>query len=422
VEKFRFADGSELTASAVSELAQITVTGTEGDDNLTAAVVSDRKNTVYGLAGNDTLAGGYRDDTIDAGDGNDVISAGSGNDTVYGGDGNDVLYGGCYGDGGNDTLLGGAGNDVLYGEYGDDFLDGGAGDDLYAWVPYQTDGNDTFVYGRGAGNDTIQRGINGSGNINGSDTVLFGEGLTPDSFDYLSTGLATGGDLVIRIKDTGETLTIKNWFTNNFYKVEKFRFADGSELTASAVSELAQITVTGTEGDDNLTAAVVSDRKNTVYGLAGNDTLAGGYRDDLLTGGTGNDALNGGAGQDTYRFALGDGIDTITDTGSDSGNEDKIAFGEDVNRDGTAIYSDGTNLTVAYGETDRLVASSQFSSSYGIEKMQSADGLFLTNGDINGIIQDMAAFAQTNGIPMTSVEDVRRNQDLMNIIVNSWHA
>ena len=143
---------------------------------------------------------------------------------------------------------------------------------------------------------------------------------------------------------------------------------------------------------------------------------------DPLTGGTGNDALNGGAGQDTYRFALGDGIDTITDTGSDSGNEDKIAFGEDVNRDGTAIYSDGTNLTVAYGETDRLVVSSQFSSSYGIEKMQSADGLFLTNGDINGIIQDMAAFAQTNGIPMTSVEDVRRNQDLMNIIVNSWHA
>ncbi|HOG16695.1 MAG TPA: calcium-binding protein [Syntrophales bacterium] len=422
VEKFRFADGTELNASAVSELAQITVTGTEGDDNLSAAVVSNRRNTVYGLAGNDTLAGGYRDDTIDAGDGNDVVSAGSGNDTVYGGDGNDVLYGGCYLDGGNDILLGGAGNDVLYGEYGDDILDGGPGDDLYAWVPYQTDGNDTFVYGRESGNDTIQRGINGSSNLNGSDTVLFGEGLTPDSFDYLSTGLATGGDLVIRIKDTGETLTIKNWFAHDFYKVEKFRFADGTELNASAVSELAQITVTGTEGDDNLSAAVVSNRRNTVYGLAGNDTLAGGYRDDLLAGGTGNDALNGGAGQDTYRFDLGDGIDTITDAGSDSGNEDKIAFGEDVNKNGIAIYSDGTNLTVAYGETDRLVVSSQFSSSYGIEKMQSADGLFLTNADINGIIQDMTAFAQSNGIPMTGVEDVRRNQDLMNIIVNSWHA
>ncbi len=29
-------------------------------------------------------------------------------------------------------------------------------------------------------------------------------------------------------KDTGETLTIKNWFADGQYQVDKFHFADGS--------------------------------------------------------------------------------------------------------------------------------------------------------------------------------------------------
>lgn len=31
----------------------------------------------------------------------------------------------------------------------------------------------------------------------------------------------------------------------------------------------------------------------------------------MITGGKGNDTLNGREGDDTYRFSLGDGIDTI---------------------------------------------------------------------------------------------------------------
>src|SRR5205823_956672 len=46
----------------------------------------------------------------------------------------------------------------------------------------------------------------------------------------------------------------------------------------------------------------------------GNDVVTGTAGNDLLIGGTGNDILNGGAGNDEYRYNLGDGNDTITDS------------------------------------------------------------------------------------------------------------
>ena len=67
-------------------------------------------------------------------------------------------------DGGNDILIGGAGNDYLYGDAatynpsspgsihgGKDILNGGAGDDQLWGGP----NDDTFVFGLGSGNDTI---------------------------------------------------------------------------------------------------------------------------------------------------------------------------------------------------------------------------------------------------------------------------
>ena len=76
-----------------------------------------------------------------------------------------------------------------------------------------------FIFGRGSGNDTIQRKNN---TYNGTDTVQFGEGLTADSFDYIGNGLNEGGDLLLKIKDTGETLTIKNWFSLGTIKWTSF--------------------------------------------------------------------------------------------------------------------------------------------------------------------------------------------------------
>jgi len=71
-------------------------------------------------------------------------------------EGDDVLRGTEFNDlldarGGNDRLLGRGGNDTLIGGSGNDVLDGGAGNDVLAGES----GADTYVFGRGYGNDTL---------------------------------------------------------------------------------------------------------------------------------------------------------------------------------------------------------------------------------------------------------------------------
>lgn len=91
----------------------------------------------------------------------DVISGSAGNDNIYGDLGDDLLYGG-------------AGNDIICGGTGDDALDGGSGDDLLIGNtipsgPYGTvmanDDNDTYLFGWGDGQDTIQDYDTHAGNL-----------------------------------------------------------------------------------------------------------------------------------------------------------------------------------------------------------------------------------------------------------------
>ena len=79
-----------------------------------------KANEILGTAQADTILGNA---------GNDYLSGGAGNDSLVGGEGKDTIYGGT----GDDTLIGGAGNDELWGN----------------------EGSDTFIYGKGAGKDTI---------------------------------------------------------------------------------------------------------------------------------------------------------------------------------------------------------------------------------------------------------------------------
>ena len=65
---------------------------------------------------------------------------------------------------------------------------------------------------------------------------------------------------------------------------------------------------------------------NVIDGRSGNDTLGGGAGDDTLIGGRGDDRLTGGNDADTFKFASGDGADTITDFNSDDDQIDLTAY------------------------------------------------------------------------------------------------
>ena len=227
-----------------------------------------------------------------------TLTGTSGNDVLQGGAGNDTLYAG----GGNDVLDGGSGNDLLYGN------EEGNG--------YSKDGSDTYIFGRGYGQDTLYD----VGNVKNVDTIKLL--LNPEEIDILQDQL----NLVIRIKGTEEQITVNSYFENKNNKVERILFANDTSWTQSELE--AKVKIKGTEGNDTLVGNY--DFDDRMYGYGGNDKLYGDGGNDVLDGGSGDDELYGdqksasavyNKGYDTYIFGKGYGQDRIYDY---IGNGDEI--------------------------------------------------------------------------------------------------
>lgn len=180
---------------------------TSGDDYGNS--VNHADNTIYALAGNDTISAGFGNDTMYGGAGRDALDGSAGNDLMYGGADGDTLFTG----GGNDRAYGGADNDKIVGDSGNNALYGGAGDDkIWGWTPFSALGalsaqfantldgglgTDTLL--GGSGNDTL-RGGQGSDEMsgNGGDDLFFWRKgdvtKAPGSLDHV-TDLSAGDKL-----------------------------------------------------------------------------------------------------------------------------------------------------------------------------------------------------------------------------------
>ena len=243
--------------------------------------------TITGTGGNDVLNGGAGNDIIDGGWGADTMTGGAGNDTYKVDTSDDIIIeqvnGGVdkvaltlfqghynlsenvenltafssgysdfnasirgntlnnvievdggnsdwsiqiYGDGGNDTLkvrnsygnllVGGAGDDIFDGaiDGATDWLNGGAG-------------NDTFLFGRGSGIDTIEQDDDLQGE---TDTVLFGAGVTFDQLWFKKDGQF----LEVSIIGTSDSIRMRQ------EDIEKFQTSDGKTLLDGRVQNLVQ--------------------------------------------------------------------------------------------------------------------------------------------------------------------------------------
>jgi RTX calcium-binding nonapeptide repeat (4 copies) len=286
-------NGVVSTGGALTIDVAATVDAGGGDDVVHASNLGDN---VFGGDGNDTLYGGRLDDWLLGGDGNDTLDAGTldqaalGGDGNYlnGGDGNDILRGRegsdwLDGGDGTDTLTGGAGDDVLAGGAGaGDSVKGGTGDDQY--LVRRGDGEDLaedevsgMPAGIGAGDAVSQRyaGI-AAGSIKknwagsseaiqqqklagGEDAMVFGQGIDIGDIQLVrstATGGGAGNDLIVRIMQTdpetglegysGTSLTVKDWFTNPFKRIEWLKFADGNEIRIGDITSF----IVGGDGDE----------------------------------------------------------------------------------------------------------------------------------------------------------------------------
>ena len=328
--------------------------------------------------------------------GNDALKVNGHMDTVL------------YGQGGNDTLTGGAGNDILDGGAGNDALTGGAG-------------NDTYVFGRGYGHDTV----------NASDTAIDKReavrllGLTADEVELLTVRAGSYHSLIIRIKDSGETLTVTSAVSSsagfNSYGIQALEFGDGTVLEWSELESSGRVLALGTaavdtvvasrlhtdlygyEGNDNLSGGAGDDR---LYGGDGNDTLNGNAGNDILDGGRGDDSLNGGSGDDTYILRLDDGRDIITNTG---GGNDLLKFA-DLDPAELWFGKSGNHLLIGLvGTTGQVTVNNWYTTSdYKIDTIEAGNS-YLVESQVAQLVQAMAAIGAPGGAGGQWTEEQRES-------------
>ena len=303
----------------------------------------------------------------------------------------------------SDSLYGTAADDFVYGGAGNDRLDGGAGDD-------------TYIFNKGDGEDTVS-------DIGGSDTIRFGDGISPDDIQFLRpSGYPAEDNLEIRIKGTNDKITVSDYFTNytnmskeNTRAIERFEFSDGTVLTTRDVIDQVRIRH-GSSSDDHLSG--LSDADNTLYGDAGNDELLGWYGNDTLIGGQGNDVLHGYYGDDTYIFNKGDGEDYIIDI---DGEADKVR----LEYEPISVVFERVNNDLRLrmpGSLDAITVSSWYSSdNYKIETFKSANGSVITHTQVDSLIQAMSSFQKDTGMTWEQAV-INQPTQVQSIIQQYWTA
>jgi VCBS repeat-containing protein len=187
-------------------------------------------------------------------------------------------------------------------------------------------------------------------------------------------------------------------------------------------------TLYGDNGNDTLSGEAGNDK---LFGGKGNDTLSGGEGNDLLSGGEGTNFLSGSSGNDTYLFRKGANNTTINENvfgfnlfgrwiGQNGGN-DTIAFGEGITKDDISFLMKGSDLLLQYGDSEFITIQNQKNEGNRIEKMELNDGSYLTNTDMDKIIQQLSAYSKDHGFHLTNNTQIQNNQALMNIVASGWH-
>jgi Ca2+-binding RTX toxin-like protein len=440
INSIKFADKTMSYDDIVEFFKTIgtTISGTSDDDRIASNILSWAKGTIGGR------------------EGDDIINGSDGNETIYGGAGNDRIYGGN----GNDTLKGQEGNDILNGDAGDDILDGGAGRDTLSGGA----GNDIYIFKKGYGQDIINNYYYHR-NDEADYDVLEMQGLKYSECELFMDG----NDLIIKVKGTSDSVTIKNCFESEYYRIDNIKFTDKIMSYDNIVEffKTTGTTISGTSGDDRITSNILSwakatiggregndiiygsDGMETIYGGAGNDTIYGGNGNDILKGQEGNDILNGdagndildggvgrdtlsgGAGNDRYIFKKGYGQDIIDNYyyHGDSQNADNDTLDmSELKQSQVDLDKVGNDLVVSIkGTEDKVTIRNHYASEYyRLDNLKFADGTITcdsSTGDfnINNIVsmlkQTYCSTSNDELISSTSSYNIEEQQNVMNLFV-----
>lgn len=255
----------------------------------------------------------------------------------------------------------------------DDTLAGGLGDDKLAGH----EGNDTYVYDLGDGNDKIYEDQS-EGTY---DTLVLGSGIAAaavsfsNSFDDVTLIFADGGSVVL------DDQFVKQDETG----VEFIKFEDGTIWTKDMLARFV-MAAAGTDGDD------------TIRGFSD--------RGDVIEGGLGNDHIRGLEGNDTFIYSLGDGNDTIFETYND-GDGDRLELGEGILASEVTVVrsqSDSDDVTLQFKDGGSILLDEQFyetssRKNSGVEEIVFQDGTVWRKDDL------LAIEANTSPVAVTTIAE-----------------
>ncbi|MDP9131883.1 MAG: Ig family protein, partial [Nitrospirota bacterium] len=188
-------------------------------------------NTLTGGAGNDVLDGGAGADTLTGGTGDDIYirdnvndvlneNTNAGTDTVR----SSVAY--TLGVNVENLTLSGTSAINGTGNAANNMMAGNSANNVLTGLG----GNDTYLYSRGGGQDTV---IDNSG---ASDTMLFGATINPQ--DLILSRQAN--DLRLSVYGTGDQVTMQNWYLGVSYQTEVIQAGNGEQLMNTQVNQLIQ--------------------------------------------------------------------------------------------------------------------------------------------------------------------------------------
>ncbi len=115
----------------------------------------------------------------------------------------------------------------------------------------------------------------------------------------------------------------------------------------------------------------------------------------MIDGGAGNDTLTGSSGNDTYLLSRGGGADVLIDSDGTLGNVDLAQFGTGIASDQLWFRHVGNDLEVSViGGADKLTVQNWYGGTANhVERFQTADNKRLLDGQVENLVQAMAAFA-----------------------------
>ncbi len=385
----------------------------DGSGNSDSNVINGFENIAV-----NTLYGGFGDDVYIIGD-NDLVVEGSneGHDIVELRDRGVGTYnidsysfenveGLRLGEGTSGSILGNMDDNWLYGSASADILTGSGGNDYL-------DGNgggDSYVFGIGDGQDTIQ-------NLLSNDRIVFGSGILLEQLDF--SGL--NDNLVISIDGTSDSITIEGALRDISGAIE---FSDASVVNLADVANITDNTLTGTDQGETIRVSNGVDLNHTIIAYGGNDTLFG-------TDSSNVDSLFGGLGDDTYRINANDLVFEDADQGVDEIQLYDFGFADYSLESNPNVE----NVRLENGSTGNLTGNASDNSLYGdyqsniltgltgddyLEGGRGNDVYIFNLGDGSDVILD-DDYTSTNtdtirfgeGIDFSDLEIVGRNGDLL---------